>query len=411
MAEKIGYLDGLRGLAALDVVFAHLLEMFLPLMVIGSGGGYAVAAHFEGLETFVRWSPLNLFYAGQFAVCIFFVLSGYVLTYKFFLKRDDEAIISSAARRYPRLMIPVLFSILLMCGVMALGLAFNRQAAVVTGSGWLASYLNFPLSVPDALYSALVGVFINNQWQYNPPLWTMTVEFIGSFIVFSMALLFGKYWYRWFFYALATIFLFQTSYLCFIIGLVLADIYNSPGSEKYRCDYAPVLFGALVLGLVFGSYLNGENYVEIFYDVFTPWFVSNRALFYHSIGATMVLWVLLNSRLLQKILSTSVPRFLGRISFSMYITHMIIIFSVSCWLTTTLSGTLSYPLLTAVVFIISMPLILLLGYAACVYVDEPGIRFSKQLYGLLKDRASAHKLWKDNRMTALVSGLLSGLKS
>jgi|GEM_PF-5549256 len=56
------------------------------------------------------------------------------------------------------------------------------------------------------IYQAFWGVFFQGQTIFGPfntsytgVLWTMTVEFIGSFIVFAFASLFGKLRNRWLF--------------------------------------------------------------------------------------------------------------------------------------------------------------------------------------------------------------------
>ena len=91
--KKIRYLDGLRGLAAFEVVFHHFILAFYPALFAGPG----VPTHLApGQEVFVSGSVLNLLYDGNFAVCIFFVLSGYVLSHKFFWTRIMK--LSSPAR-------------------------------------------------------------------------------------------------------------------------------------------------------------------------------------------------------------------------------------------------------------------------------------------------------------------------
>ncbi|MBD2845513.1 acyltransferase family protein [Paenibacillus sp. IB182496] len=83
--NKLFYLDGLRGLAALVVVISHYIQVFYPAAL----NGKAEQAHFKW-DTWYGYSPVNLFYNGQFAVCLFFALSGYVLNVKLFDKKLDD---------------------------------------------------------------------------------------------------------------------------------------------------------------------------------------------------------------------------------------------------------------------------------------------------------------------------------
>ncbi len=96
MTEKITYLDGLRGIAAINVMIMHFFIVLAPAMIYSN----RMPSHFGNLEQFFSNTPLGLIGAGNFSVCIFFVLSGYVLTYKYFKTRDNSIIISSAVRRY-----------------------------------------------------------------------------------------------------------------------------------------------------------------------------------------------------------------------------------------------------------------------------------------------------------------------
>jgi peptidoglycan/LPS O-acetylase OafA/YrhL len=404
MTEKVEYLNGLRGLAALGVVFSHLFGTLLPVMVEGINGPYAAIPHLGNYEALLYWSPLNFLYGGNIAVSIFFVLSGYVLTYRFFLNGGDKKHIkASAFRRYPRLMIPVFFSMLLMYFVISLGFGYNNTAAQITGSQWLGSYDTKTANIFMTLFSGLIGVFVANKWYINPPLWTMTTEFFGSFLVFGLCLLLGNRRNRRFLYAIGLLLFFGTfiligdrkypwvihaigvvlslskQYVCFLIGMILADLYNSQGKEKYEIKNPISIFCLFILGLIFASYLDGNNYAS-----FLPRLMgSNTQWFYHTMGAGIILCCLVNSRSLQKFFSSKVPRFLGRISFSMYITHIIIVFSLSCWLIVKLYPIVPYPWMVLIVIAISFPLILLVGYIGTIFIDEPGVEFSHWLYNLV----------------------------
>jgi peptidoglycan/LPS O-acetylase OafA/YrhL len=106
--REINYLDGLRGLAALTVVFLHYVTAFYPAFVTAN---YSQIHTKSGIELFIAKSPLDIFYAGNFAVCIFFVLSGYVLSMKYFQFKNQNILIKSAIKRYFRLVIPVFASV------------------------------------------------------------------------------------------------------------------------------------------------------------------------------------------------------------------------------------------------------------------------------------------------------------
>lgn len=65
--KKLGYLEAIRGLAALIVVFTHFAAVFYPSAVFGNA--YQAHSHWERYFT---TTPLSFFFSGHFAVCLFF---------------------------------------------------------------------------------------------------------------------------------------------------------------------------------------------------------------------------------------------------------------------------------------------------------------------------------------------------
>jgi len=104
MTEKINYLDGLRGVAAINVMIMHFFIILVPAMIYSD----RMPSHLGNIEQIFSSTPLGLIGAGNFSVCIFFVLSGYVLTQKYFKNKNKKIIIRGAMRRYIRLFVPVL---------------------------------------------------------------------------------------------------------------------------------------------------------------------------------------------------------------------------------------------------------------------------------------------------------------
>ncbi|WP_321505890.1 hypothetical protein [uncultured Methanoregula sp.] len=102
--------------------------------------------------------------------------------------------------------------------------------------------------------------------------------------------------------------------------------------------------------------------------------------FLYIIGAVLILVVLLNSLWLEKLLSTRVPVFLGKISFSLYLIHMVVINTFSYFI---LRVVFDYQLrlLTGIcVFLLTIPLLFLASYLMYRFVDMPGIAFAKYVY-------------------------------
>jgi peptidoglycan/LPS O-acetylase OafA/YrhL len=99
--HRIRSLDGMRGIAAVSVAIFHFLCAFAP----------------QALPEFDRnpWplsdTPLAILYNGGFAVSVFFVLSGYVISVS--AKSSDTSLFARFLDRYSRLALPALASVLL----------------------------------------------------------------------------------------------------------------------------------------------------------------------------------------------------------------------------------------------------------------------------------------------------------
>jgi peptidoglycan/LPS O-acetylase OafA/YrhL len=373
--KKIRYMDGLRGLAAFVVVLNHFALAFYPALFFGSD------VQSQHIETFMSGSVFNIFYNGNFAVCIFFVLSGFVLSHKFFLQKDHEIITESAVKRYVRLAIPVAMSIFVAFIFMRFSLFYNRQVAVISGSGWFGDFWNFKPNFLDALNQIFIKSFFADGSDYNSVLWTIAFEFSGSFLVFGFLALFGKIKNRYWAYLVAIIFFFQTYYLAFILGVLLSDLMAHKNMLIREFDRSKLIRTALLFwGLFLGSYPSGRAVTETVYAFLEKPFLLNSSLTYHISGAFLVIAVLLDSKRMQKIFSSRYLLFLGEISFAMYLLHFIILGSFTSFIFLKLAPHLPYFEAVLVSFVISIGIIFWVSYFMYLYVDKKAVHFSKVLY-------------------------------
>ncbi|KAF7561321.1 hypothetical protein G7046_g2826 [Stylonectria norvegica] len=113
-------LDGMRGLAAFTVMIFHWSGWIYEHQL----GWGAKGEHYD----FLRLPVLRLFYHGSIQVDIFFVISGYVLSYRpiRFLRRGQVAELyivlnSLLFRRWARLFLPIAASTLMLAILLQLG--------------------------------------------------------------------------------------------------------------------------------------------------------------------------------------------------------------------------------------------------------------------------------------------------
>lgn len=382
MDEKITYLDGLRGIAAVNVMIMHFFVVLTPAMVYSN----QTPSHFGNFESVFSSTPLGLIGAGNFSVCIFFVLSGFVLTQKYFRTAESSIIISGAVRRYLRLAVPVLGAVILSFLLSSAGLFRYYAETVLVTSGnnpanyWM-SYWTFTPDIIDAVKQALwESFFTGSDLYYNPVLWTMTIEFYGSMLVFAMSLLFGLRRNRWTFYLAAAVVFFNSYYLAFLIGMALADVSTNkmPGLNTGN---KKILLTLLCVGLFLGSYPVSNPIVNSsLYAFLNNGLFKNPKMIYHILGAGMIMYVLLHSERLQKVFSSPVPAFLGKISYSLYLVHFLVISSLTCALFLALYPIMPYGAAVIAACLLSLLLIIPVSYLFYKYIDKAGVVLSKYFY-------------------------------
>lgn len=394
MKNKIRYFDGLRGLAALVVVIQHYILAFYP--AIFSRADELRHTGYE-LETTLASTPFNIFFNGNFAVCIFFVLSGYVLTHKFFITKDSEYITAGACKRYIRLMIPVLVIVAIAYVFMKLSLFNNIEVSKITlSSNWLATTYDFEPSLMGMLKQGIYGVFVGTDFSYNTSLWTMSVEFLGSFLVFSLASIFGKSKKRYIFYTIIAIYFVKTYYLAFILGMMLSDCYNSNYEVIRKLKGRATCSICLVLGLFLGSYplVPTDNTIYKYISIET----FNSGVLYRTVGAVLLMIAIMNSKILISFFSSKILNYVGKISFSMYLIHLIIICSFSGTLFTSALPYLGYNKAFILTFILSMILIFIISHYYSKYIDDTAVKISSYVYKKMFSNTSSVNVINDKEL-------------
>ncbi len=290
-------------------------------------------------------------------------------------------LVSSATRRYLRLFIPVMFIVTLAFLMMSLHLFYNPEVVKITLAYGAEKAWAFTPDILGMVRQAAWETFFGftSQNSYDYILWTMGIEFLGSMIAFSFVMLFGQLRNRWLVYIIAFMFFLNTYYLAFILGIVLADSYNS-GKRLLTVNNKIILTLLFGTCLFLGTYTGNQNFVG--YDMYNTvgQLLGVQSTFFHVVGAFILVFVLLNSTALQKILSGDIATFLGRSSFSLYLVHPLVIGSASCILFLCLYKYLSYNLVELVVFLFTV--FASLFFANLIYrlVDVPGTQLSKWIF-------------------------------
>jgi peptidoglycan/LPS O-acetylase OafA/YrhL len=300
--KRFRFLDGLRGWAAVGVLFHHIFIDGLP-------PNAAMADR-------VFWSKA-FFVNGTLAVCIFFVVSGFSLSIRYLETGDERGLARIAFGRYFRLAIPIIA----ICTITYLLLVAGFIPPAGQRPSPLDEYLRFIPSLDGLLSFSLLNVFVSHSTaeSYDPPLWTMAYEFFGSFMVFAILAIMRLGTLRiWVFGAtFAALALWQSYYALFIGGILLADLYRQFGGWKS----ASLMGGAICgCGILFSLTLN-------------PWFD-----FLYIASATLLTAGVGFCTPIRRLFENPLSDFLGWISYPLYLVQAAVIYSFSLWSLDALSG-------------------------------------------------------------------------
>lgn len=374
--------DGLRGLAALSVTITHFIAAFLPSLLFYNYGALFPRPVEPGPLADVFGSPaFTLFYNGHFPVLIFFVLSGYVLTLSWFERADAGPVLQRRLwSRYLRLNLPIMAAIALAWLAFSAGLMHTGQAAQLSGStNWLASFYRPGLTGLEALKEALFGSIVLGSASFLPPLWTLKIEFIGSIYILL------------FFLAKPA----RHTFLPMALACLLLHVVHAEQSIYYIALFAGAALHRVHLtragqvavfsaGLYFGAY----QHFRAMYGFLPDPQVWDVKSFYNAIGAACVCAAVL-SGLGSRLLNLPVVQFLGRISFSIYLLHFIVLCSLS---TAFYAHFPRDPLYIGIGFIVYLTICVGAAWLFERWVDRPAIALSRRFGDLLcgKKRSGGH---------------------
>jgi peptidoglycan/LPS O-acetylase OafA/YrhL len=306
--ERLYELDGLRGWASLSVLFFHVFcEIFGTLV-----------PSFRGII------PVS-FMNGHLAVTIFFVLSGEALSIPYWRSGSRGYVLRQIAKRYPRLTIPIFFSSLIVFLLWKAGLVFSGQAA--PSVSWL-SQLPFTPNLGNLFdYSFLEVYRPVTTDPYNPLLWTMRIEILGSFIVFGILLLdsivrIGVIEFAIIVIAISLVV--EPAFSCFLFGLIFGRLHASDFFARCRKTawIQPISLVILGAALLIGASVQRQYWIE---GAAVLQFMKPSSK-YVMASVAIVFFVHCNFAM-TTFFRARISRFLGKISFPLYLVQFSVLIS------------------------------------------------------------------------------------
>jgi peptidoglycan/LPS O-acetylase OafA/YrhL len=370
---RIASLDGLRGWAALSVMFNHMAQVLPFIWAAFSNEPHSRLAHL------ITFTPAHLFWAGGEAVALFFVLSGYVLSAPYW---------QGVGRSYPTFLIRRVFRIypafLASCIFAHVAADLATYHPIPDASSWFNAYWHKPSGMADLISAALMGY--GPQLNLNPALWSLVCEMRIS-VVFPIIIWLMRRTGLWLLPA--------TTVISAVCKLAQQDSTLGPAADLWMTTGAQVWL--FVLGaelsrrtpLIVEAMKSRTPIVSTFIIAFGLLMLIARwitplplpiSYFLSGLGAATLIASAVALSLVAKSMSWTFSQFLGKCSYSLYLFH----FPVLAGLAYTLTPHL--PLWLAIA--LTPPVAVALARVDFAIIERPFIRYGRLLAGAIDCRLS-----------------------
>ncbi|KAK2733644.1 hypothetical protein FQN55_003282 [Onygenales sp. PD_40] len=356
---KTAYLDGIRGLAAVGVVVLHMVLGFFP------NSSYAYNGT-EGRDSIFQMPFVRLLYTGQ--PTIFFLISGYVLSLGTIKKCRSQSwgslqldLSSKIFRRVFRLYIPGIVATFIPMFMISFGLfpgvaqfsedmphrTFDMVAQEPT---FFRQFWLWCKTIPPLFWPFDWENFSQNS-PYAYQLWTIPVEFRCSMVLFlvhaALARCSGKI--RLTFNGILSLYFLtfeKWDVFLFLAGAFLAelDIIKEEAAEGHlpKVENKDSKFKTItqstprpwimVTGMITSLWLLSVPAADIWnawtfavLEWYAPRTYTGFFRFWDAVGTVLLLWSITGLPSVQRFFTRPIFLYLGNISFSLYLTHTIVL--------------------------------------------------------------------------------------
>lgn len=396
MGRRLAFLDGLRGYAALQVVALHYLTFFAPAV----GQVAPQLPHPAWQNAFIH-SPLLFPADGYVAVALFFLISGMVLSGAF--EQGGEFWVQ-AGRRSLRLGLPMAASVLLAAAWFTLWPhAHARAAALQAGNPWLATIGPLRVTCGGVLREMATGGMVLGhvgesllpgplaRWagltpaaqNFNSPLWTLHLEFWGSMLLLALARLRARLSPKahrnltW----LLLVLLITHPLDLFLIGQGFAKAFSKGFVARLEQKFwtRALAVACILLGILASSHGLPKNIGRSFERFANLTRFPMRLDAFHAYGHFGGILIFFGILLLpgaRRALAGKTGIVLGRYSFSLYLVHFPILFTLTSAL---FVATQSWPCGAVLSVGVGLGVTAVLAVLFEHLVDAPATRLSRRL--------------------------------
>ena len=269
--------------------------------------------------------------------------------------------------RYLRLTLPATASVIMSWGLLTLIPNAATHLNELLPNPWLISgYQKQIPNIFNALYDGLIGIYITGASRFNNVLWTMQVEAFGSMAIYILYEVKNARARNMILIVTGIVTLLFPDYFCFVLGALMMEQW-SIGKLKYGYPLAALLAGIL-LGFP-GSGFEQRLHIPYIRHTHGALTIGERGSLIAPLAAALILYAVLNYEPLEKILSSNIPKYLGRVSFPLYLVHVPLLYTVFAFVYIWINPTSSLFLLP--LFVAFLGCSLVLASAGEAWVDKP----------------------------------------
>ncbi|WP_159882265.1 acyltransferase family protein [Paenibacillus puerhi] len=318
--QRYDQLDSLRGVACLMVLLNHFL-LVLPQFVIPvhSLEGY-------WLVKLIRYTPLRVIWAGHEAVMLFFILSGFVLALPF-LAKQNTIYIPFAVKRVFRIYIPYLTAIFV-----AIALSATYPGEISGLSSWLNEF-NWNTAFSWSLLADHLLLITNfDTGAYDQVIWSLVHEMRISLLFPLIMTAVIRFHWRWVtllgLFVSALVLVHWTWYsvtlhytFMFAVGALLAK-HREALIRRYKETSYIVKAGFMIAAILLFGFFKLPSWVLPFGN---PSLIKFATDWGNTVGAAMLILAALSGGRFTSVLLFKPVHFIGKISYSIYLYHVILL--------------------------------------------------------------------------------------
>lgn len=298
---KIQYIQGLKGLAMLIVVMMHFYLVFNP-------------AFSYKMESF----PTHILVNGNLAVCMFLLLSGFVISKGTSKFTSFDIVKGALLKRYFRILFPTSIVVIAAYIMYLTQVMHIQEIAQVLDNSRIEEYYT-GMTVRKFLECLLFVPLGKNALLL--PCWMLIFIYMGTMLIYLLHFATNNMKTLNMLLVLAIVafvcrYVFSVHYCPIVIGMAIEKL-----TSRYKFQHTTTysLLGGVILlvGILLEHY--SGNLWKPMIDV-------------NVVSSTLIFLGVMFCVPVSKILETRLFVYLGQISFSLFLVHWPIICSLSCWL-------------------------------------------------------------------------------